>query len=169
MAYYPYINGVSYPKVEIISATGTLIETIEFPLCMENGLIEDYTEDFKRIELHSGEYVDYNFKGSRIRFEMDYSSFCDAETVLKIEKIFYYNTLPNQYKIYMIPRNDMRIRRFEVRLEDGKFNLGVLRGGVNAPGNRNMVIKFITKIPQGKNMQQVTIPVIIFNTYLIAD
>ena len=96
---------------------------------MENGLIEDYTEDFKRIELHSGEYVDYNFKGSRIRFEMDYSSFCDAETVLKIEKIFYYNTLPNQYKIYMIPRNDMRIRRFEVRLEDGKFNLGVLRAG----------------------------------------
>ena len=169
MAYYPYINGVSYPTVEIRSTAGALIETITFPLCMENGLIEDYTEDFKRVELQSGQYIDYDFKGSRIRFELDYSSFCDAETILNIEKIFYYNSLPLLYNIHLIPRNDMKIRRFEVRLEDGKFNLGVLRGGVNAPGNRNMVIKFITKIPQGKNMQQVVIPVVIFNTYLIAD
>ncbi len=167
MAYYPYINGVSYPLVDIISSSG-LVERIEFPLCMENGLTEDYTEDFKRIELQSGKYIDHDFKGSRIRFELDYSSFADAETILNVEKIFYYNSQPDLYQIFIIPRNDMKIRRFEVRLEDGKFNLGVLRGGVNAPGNRNMVIKFITKIPQSKDMHQVVIPVIIFNTYLIA-
>lgn len=169
MAYYPYINGVSFPIFEIRSLANVLVETITFPLCQENGLTEDYEEDFKRVELQSGEIVDYDFKGSRIRFELDYSSFANADTILDVEKLFYYNTLPESYKIMIIPRADLKARRFEVKLDDGKYSLGVLKGGVNSQGNKNMIIRFVSKIPQGKNMQQVVIPVVIFNSYMVID
>ncbi len=147
-----YINGVSYPAILVLSADGTnIIEEIELDLCGEGGLVEEYEEDFKRNKLESGRIIDFDFKGSNIIFTLDYSEYVKKSLMFKIEKIYAYHSQPLLYKLILIPRADVQARSFEVRLEDGRFSMGVLKGGVNAKGNRLPVIKFVTLNPQSKN------------------
>ncbi len=154
-----YINGVSYPVFTIYTIGdaydygGVYVDRIEFPLCMEGGLTEEYSEDFKRVELENGRKVDYDHRGANIIFTLDYSSFIVKDDVFKIERIFAYNANPGAgFKIYLHPRADALPRFFEVRLLDGAFSLGVNTGGTRTPGNKSPVLKFITAYPGSKNM-----------------
>lgn len=151
-----YINGVSYPIFHIytIGATsregGEYVETIELPLCMEGGLVEEYAEDFKRIELENGYKVDYDNRAANIIFSLDYSTYVKKDDLFKIDRLCYYNSRPEDFKIILVPRADALGRYFEVRFLDAAFSLGVHKGGSNAIGNRLPVIKFVTVYPVGK-------------------
>jgi hypothetical protein len=147
-----YINGQSFPKIRITDrndAPVTGIDVIELDLCGEGGLIESYEESFKRITLRKNKRLtDYDYQGSRIRFILDYSSYIKADMLFVIEEIFHYNSLPETYKLWLYPRADKPGRFFEVRLEDGAFDLALLpqREGHTLP-----ILKFISVITQSKN------------------
>jgi len=147
-----YVNGYQYPQIVIKGVeTNNTVETISLDLCNEGGLTEEYTEDFKRNELESGGYVDFDFRGSRIIFTLDYSEYVRKNNLFNIEKIFAYNSNPNSYKLQIRPRADVLGRTFEVRLYDGKYSLGIMKGGINTPGHRLPVIQFITVDTVSKN------------------
>lgn len=141
-----YINGYSYPRFIIKNySTNATVDTLDFPLTMENGLIEDSYEDFRRIELESGKYIDYGNKGTRLIFTLDYSSYARTAMMLDIQTLYNYFAQPTTYKILLIPRIDEQARYFEVRLhEQGAFSLGIRKGGANAISNRLPVLRFIT-------------------------
>ena len=83
-----YINGVSYPRILVKNSLNEIIDTIDLDLCRTNGLTEEYTEDFKRIELESGRFIDYDTRGSRITFTLIILNILKSKFVL-IEKIFF--------------------------------------------------------------------------------
>lgn len=164
-----YINGESFPKIRITDLTDAPvsgIDVINLDLCGEGGLIESYAEDFKRITLRKNKkLIDYDFQGSRIRFTLDYSNYIKADMLFVIEEIFMYNSLPNSYKLWLYPRADKPGRFFEVRLEDGAFDLALLpqREGHTLP-----ILKFISVITQSKNF--VTSDIESFrNPYYVAE
>jgi len=147
-----YINGASYPKIRITDlndAPVTGIDEISLDLCGEGGLIESYEENFKRITLRKNKkLIDYDFQGSRIRFTLDYSNYIKSDMLFVIEQIFAYNALPESYKLWLYPRADKLGRFFEVRLEDGNFDLSLLP---QREGHALPIIKFITVTTQSKN------------------
>ena len=143
------INGVSYPMFRIATATDSEYEWIDFELCGEAGYTEDYTEDFKRVQLRKdNRFIDYDFKGSRIKFILDYSEYIKADMLFNIEKIFAYNSQPDTYTIYFYPRSEKLNRFFEVRLEDGQFSLQLLP---DRKGHTLPVLRLISTITQIKN------------------
>jgi len=147
-----YINGSSFPKIRITDvndAPVSGIDEINLDLCGEGGLVESYVEDFKRITLRKNKRLkDYDFQGSRIRFTLDYSDYIKTDMLFVIEQIFSFNALPETYKLWLYPRADKLGRFFEVRLEDGAFDLALLpqREGHSLP-----ILKFITVETQSKN------------------
>lgn len=148
-----YINGYSYPRMIIKDYTTLeVIESIDLDMCnLSGGMQESYQEYFKRNELESGRLVDFDFKGARIVFNLDYSQYARKSNLSKIEKLLFYNSVPDSYRLFITPRVDAQARDFEVRFLDGNYDLGILTGGANAVGHKLPVIKFITVIPQGKN------------------
>jgi len=149
-----YLNGISYPRIEIRAISNNeLIDTFDLDLCSyEGGLQEDYAEEFKRIILEKdNKYIDYNNKASRITFTLDYSPYVKASNLMNIEKIFYYNSLNDTYKIILYPRIDILARSFEVRLLDGAYSLRVHSGGTRTIGHKMPVISLVTVTPVGKN------------------
>lgn len=149
---YDYINGVSYPRITVFSLTdNTVVEQIDLPLCNTAGLVEDYQEDFKRNQTEAGRIINFDNKACRIKFTLDYSEYLRKAETLVIEKVFFYNSQPDKFKIILTPRVDVLKRFFEVCLDDGAYSMGVNKGGTNARGNRLAIIKFITKYTVGKN------------------
>lgn len=155
---YNYVTGYSYPlfKIRDIS-TNALIDTIELDLCMSpGGLTEEYSEDFKRVELYDGTLKTYDVRGCRIIFSLDYASYVRADNLFLIEQIFSYASQPELYKIQLYPRYDNRVRFFDVMLLDGAYSLGLLPGGSNTQGHKLPVIKFITTELVSKNFTDIT-------------
>ncbi len=147
-----YINGYSYPIIEIRDRTDdSIVSRLSLDLCNEGGLTEAYEEDFKRNKLESGGLVDFDFKGSRIIFTLDYSEYARKTNLFNIENIFAYNAQPLSYRIVLYPRADVMSRSFEVRLHTGNYNLGIMKGGAYALGNRLPIVEFITTNPVSKN------------------
>lgn len=143
-----YLNGVSYPVFKIKTLANELVEVINLDLCGENGLTEEYEEDYKRVTLESNSrIIDYDFRGARIKFILDYSDYVRVDNLMNIEKLFFYNSLPETYKIILSPRADIGARQFEVRLADGKYSLGIQPDAYN---HKDPVIEFITVIPSSK-------------------
>jgi hypothetical protein len=147
-----YINGQSFPKIRITDnndAPVLGIDVIELDLCGENGLVESYTEDFKRVTLRKNKkLIDYDFQGSRIRFTLDYSDYIQTDMLFIIESIFTYNSRPDLYKLWLYPRADKPGRFFEVRLETGSYELGLLP---QREGHILPILNFISVITQSKN------------------
>jgi len=149
---YRYVNGYRYPRITVFNiVTNTQTEVINLDLCMSAGLVEEYEENFKRNETVAGRLIDFDNKASRIIFTLDYSEYVRKENTFYIEKVFFYNSLPDTYKLILTPRIDVLKRYFEVRLMDGAYSMGIMKGGLEAPGNRLPIIKFITKYTVGKN------------------
>lgn len=148
-----YLNGYQYPQVIIQHLDSSQIEeTIDFDLCNEGGLTESYEEDFKRNKLEKeSRFIDFDFKAARIKFTLDYSQYAKKANLMKIEKIFFYHSKPDSYKLLLRPRADVKKRVFEVRLETASYELGIMKGGLNTRGHRLPVITFITTKPVGKN------------------
>jgi len=149
---YNFLNGYGSPKMVIQHIDNKTNDiTIELDMCMlEGGLMENYNEDFKRIKLENGKIEDYDFKGSNIKFDLDYN-FCTAENLYKIDLINYYNSLPELYKMFFSPRTLRASGRvFEVRCSGDEFSQGVETGGTEAPGHRNVKVSYITTYPGGK-------------------
>lgn len=141
-----YITGYSYPVIVVKDYnTNAEVATINLDLCMADGLRETYEENFRRIELITGEYVTYDNRGCRIVFTLDYSSYIKKANMFLIEQIFHYASLPESYKLYLYPRADNTLRYFEVLLLDGNYELGIHKGGMNTIGGKYPVIKFVTK------------------------
>ena len=150
---YNYVTGSAYPifYVRLVSS-GALVETINLDLCMlEQGMLESYKEDFKRVILEqNSRIIDYDFRASRITFLCDYSLSKKTNT-LNIDKLSFYNSQPLTYLVRMKPRADAP-REFTVRMNTGEWSLGVYPGGTLAIGNRLSVIEFISEKPEGKQL-----------------
>lgn len=141
-----YINGYSYPEVIVKGVdTGNVVETISLDLCnLQGGMTESYEENFKRNELESGRFIDFDFKGCRITFTLDYSQYARKANLFLIEKIIAYATQVDSYSLWLRPRADSNKREFKVKILDGNFELGILTGGINTAGHKLPIIKFIT-------------------------
>jgi len=147
-----YINGVGSPLVEVrLVSNDLLVDSIYLDLCMSGGLVENYAEDFKSVTLENNRIINYDFKASRITFDLDYSEYVRKANLFLIENIFYYNSLPETYYLRLIPSRDLLGRGFKVSLQDGSFSLAHLSGGVKSKGHKLPIIRFITIDTVGKN------------------
>ena len=86
---YSFLNGYGAPEITIVDvATNLTVNIIQLDLCMVDGLMEEYEEDFKRIVLeYNSKIIDYNYRGSKITFHLDYDSYCSATNLMNIDLI----------------------------------------------------------------------------------
>lgn len=164
------INGYGAPRMNIVRLSdGLIYEEIDLDMCMiEAGLQEDYQEDFKRIELeYNGGFVDYDHRGSRITFTLDYVSLCSGANLLNLDKIEKYNTQPDTYKLIFMPRTILAgTRAFEVRCE-GSFSSGIHTGSLSAIGMKGVRVSYVTTYPVSKNFYDMERDTIVINPFLI--
>ena len=152
---YEFLNGYGSPQIVIQRISDLYnIETISLDYCMiEAGLSEEYQEIFQRLELWNHKLIDYDFKGSRITFNLDYGSYCSATNLLNIEKIHYYNSNPDTYKLYFSPRTIPDAGRvFEVRLIGEGWRQALIENSASGIGHKDVNIGFVTVYPQPKQM-----------------
>lgn len=146
---YNYLNGVSYPQFQIIDGNGVVKQTIQLPITNSKGLIENYIE--KNI---SYEFLDYRKEkkilGYNVNFTLHFDEWTSKKTLLKIYQLLHWEytfRLPGyeNYKIILTPRVDAPSRNFDVIGTNENMSLGVMRGGVNAIGNKGIILNYTTK------------------------
>lgn len=148
-----YINGVSYPILEITDQYGQRLKENAYfalPLTNSGGLIETYEEQ-------NIFYTYLNYKrekkilGYFVNFTLNYNEFANKDTMLKIFQLlnweFAISTNPAyaNYRIYLTPRADVPSRRFEVIGRNETMSMGVLRGGTLTAGHKGIVLNYTTK------------------------
>jgi len=149
-----YINGYNKPRFRITDISGVLVEIIDLPICMVQGLTESYKKLFKTHELQNRALVNFDYKGERISFTLDYSSLIVKPTALQIQNLENYLDSFDDYKVYLYPRVDNLSRFFEVTLpQDYGYNLNIHNNGQNAIGNKGVIPTVITKFAVPKNWQ----------------
>ena len=137
------INGSGYPVFNILDKNNNLIEKIELPLCMEDGLIEDYEMDKTQHKNIYGKLLEPDKDVLyRIYFTLDYKSYIGTTGMNKIDRLyFYFENNFNDYRINFIPRNKSTERNYDV-VADNTFQLGINKRDA---GHRLLQIKFMTK------------------------
>jgi len=142
-----YVNGYNKPSFVIQKGDGTYIEQIELPITNESGLIEDYIPEEVTLKLLSKKYVQ-KFLGWRIVFTLNYDRYVTADTLIKVRKVIDYAKGVTEYgsntRVTLVPRIDNPARQYRVFYTGEAINLGIHKGGVNAPGMRMPVLKFET-------------------------
>ena len=147
-----YLNGVSYPIIEITDQYNRRVENGLFtlPLTNELGLEERSVERFT-------EYESLSFvkkkktKGWDMFFTLHFSSYASKSTALKIMQLLdweyaisntvaYYN-----FRIYITPRVDVPSRKFEVIGDNKEMVMKILKGGTNSIGHSGLILKYQTK------------------------
>ena len=137
------INGSGYPVFNILDKNNKKIEKIELPLCMEDGLVEDYEMDKTQHKNIYGKLLEPDKDVLyRIYFTLDYKSYSGTTSMNKIDKLFFYfeNNF-NDYRINFIPRSNWTERNYDV-VSDGVFQLGINKRDA---GHRLLQLKFMTK------------------------
>lgn len=151
---YQFLNGYGAPRVIIQSVATKLNDfTIDLDLCMIEGLVEEYQEDFKRVTLeYNSKIIDYDYRGAKITFNLDYDSYCSATNLMNIDIIHYYISKSDEFKVFLQPRTIADGgRTFEVRLSGDSWSQGMHKGGSSSIGHKGVKISFITAHPEGKN------------------
>lgn len=139
-----FITGHSYPLFKIYNGN-TYIEDISLNLCGVDGLKESYESFGVKHELLSFTTVT-KWKGMHINFKLSYSEYSNKDNSLKIMKLL--NYIINGYKIILYPRADILSRSFEVIFVGEPFELGIMKGGLHATGNKLITLSFKTKYLQ---------------------
>lgn len=150
---YQFLNGYGSPRIVIQEiATNSNVNTIDLDLCMIEGLNESYEEDFKRVVLeYNSKIIDYDYRGSKITFTLDYDSYCSADNLMNIDLIHAYISRSDEFRVFLQPRTISDGGRvFEVRLSGDAWNQGMLIGGSSALGHKGVKISFITAFPVSK-------------------
>jgi hypothetical protein len=139
------INGYKNPRFTILKVHDSISSTIDLPLTNTDGLIETY--EMLKI---SHEFCDYSFEtqllGFRIHFTLNYSQYITGTTLLAVREILL--SAKEGDTIYLTPRIDKPLRKYEVVVSMDNFELGLLKGGVNSPGHKLPVLTFTTKYLQ---------------------
>lgn len=151
---YQFLNGYGAPRVVIQEiATNSNVNTIDLDLCMIDGLMEEYEEDFKRVTLeYNSKIIDYNYRGSKITFHLDYDSYCSATNLMNIDLIHAYISRSDEFRVFLQPRTVASGGRvFEVRLSGDSWSQGMHKGGSGSIGHKGVKISFITAFPVSKN------------------
>ena len=151
---YQFLNGYGAPRVIIQSISTKLNDyTVDLDLCMIEGLFEDYQEDFKRVELeYNSQIVDYDYRGAKITFNLDYDSYCSATNLMNIDIIHAFISRSTEFRVFLQPRTIASGGRvFEVRLTRDSWSQGMHKGGSTSVGHKGVKISFITVYPEGKN------------------
>ena len=151
---YQFLNGYGAPRVIIQSISTKLNDyTIDLDLCMIEGLVEDYQEDFKRVELeYNSQIVDYDYRGAKITFNLDYDSYCSATNLMNIDTIHHFISRSTEFRVFLQPRTIASGGRvFEVRLSGDSWSQGMHKGGSASVGHKGVKISFITVHPESKN------------------
>lgn len=147
-----YLNGVSYPIIEITDQYGRSVENGLFtlPLTNELGLEERSLERYT-------EYEALNFvkkkktKGWDMYFTLNFPEYAAKATATKIMMLLDWEyAISNtpamyNYRIYLTPRADVMSRKFEVIGDNKEMVMKVLKGGVNSIGHSGLVLKYRTK------------------------
>lgn len=151
---YSFLNGYGAPEITIIDvASNMTVDIISLDLCMIDGLMEEYEEDFKRVTLeYNSKIIDYNYRGSKITFHLDYDSYCSATNLMNIDLIHAYISRSDEFRIFLRPRTVADGNRsFEVRLSGDTWQQGMHKGGIGSVGHKGVKISFITAFPVSKN------------------
>jgi len=163
-----YINGKGKPLIKIIPAnadsTNDRIE-IELDQCMiTEGLVENYQDVYQEVTLENNNRIRYGTAGTHIEFILDYSV-CTGENALKLDQLDYYGSNPLTWKLILYPRKEILSRYFEV-LIGGSWGMSLMPFRGTPKVHRNVVYKFITKLPGGKKFTDPT-GITIQSPYLI--
>lgn len=140
-----FINGYSEAYVDFYHpVTNVRTERIQLPETDADGLIETWTETMLMDTLLSGEvlYESLYWHGN---FDFSFRQMTEVEESMIINKVFTYQH--DGYKIVLTPNKDLLQRYFRV-CRVGDIQTGLLKGGINAQGNKLMNLTFITLEPQ---------------------
>jgi len=151
---YSFLNGYGAPEITIVDvATNLTVNIIQLDLCMVDGLMEEYEEDFKRVVLeYNSKIIDYNYRGSKITFHLDYDSYCSADNLMNIDLIHSYISRSDEFRVFLRPRTVADGNRsFEVRLSGDSWQQGMHKGGSGSVGHKGVKISFITAFPVSKS------------------
>lgn len=140
-----FVNGSSTPKFTIKN-NDTIINTIILDLTDENGLVEEY--EFYSIKHQLLNYSNiHKTNGFHINFSLPYSSYSAKENLLKIKLIINY-FIQGTYQVYLTPRSDFNMNTYEVVMNMDTMQMGLLKGGQYAVGNRLVELGLKTKYIQ---------------------
>lgn len=142
-----YVNGYSTPQFKIYSGNN-LIDTIDLNLTDTTGLVEEYeiySINHQLIDLTNSN----NLQGFHINFFLSYKSYSKKSNSINIKRLLDY-FITNDYTITLTPRTDFPLNTWEVLLTNDTLQIGLLKNGINAVGNRLIDLQFKTKHIQTK-------------------
>ena len=155
-----YVNGSSFPIFYVKDSGNNTTDTIALPLCGADGLTERFETVFIEHELQNYSSVK-KFLGHHVYFNLSYSDYSNLDTTLKIGKLM--NYILNNNRLVIQPRAEILSRSFSVIFTGNEFELGILKGGVRAGGNRGINLQFRTTKIQSQitfvNPNDLTIPI----------
>lgn len=135
-----YIIGAGKPRFIIRNKdTGNTVDDITLAYTNESGLVETNQKTATRHTLENDNIVE-DIHGYRKSFTLYYDRLLSKADGLKIAQILEYEKLG--YDVYLIPRNDNAPYQYKVFFDTDSFDIGILKGKFNAPGNRMVVLKW---------------------------
>jgi hypothetical protein len=147
-----YLNGISYPIIEITDQYGRRVENGSFTLPLTNKVGLDDMSNERYTEYESLGFVyKKKTKGWTMNFVLHYEEYAAKETATKIMQLlgweYAISNTPSMYnyRIMLTPRADVPSRKFEVVGQNKEMIMKVLAGGVNCIGHSGLVLKYRTK------------------------
>lgn len=137
-----FVNGFQNSVIRIIDNANALIDVIELPYAGREGLKESIEELAVTHDLNNFTILKKVF-GYRINWELPYKEYSNINTMMSIKKILDYQKAG--YRLILIPRKDLPIRKFEVFYSGKSLDYGINGGGIFAKGNKHVELQFTTK------------------------
>jgi hypothetical protein len=136
-----FVNGYKNPRFVIRNQDNSFVENIDLMECGKEGLLETHDPEYIRQKLWRGRLTQ-EFQGWRLIFTLNYNEFINSPNMMKVVKIIDYVNIGDK-RIYIVPRVDNVGRFYEV-FHDGPIDLGIMRGGKFAKGNKHVKLKFLS-------------------------
>jgi len=136
-----FVNGYSKPGFISRNPDNTILKSWELHLTNQAGLVETHQRDILRKKTW-GRRLKQKLQGYRILFTLNYDRYSNLDNTNKIIDIFDTSDLGNP--LYIVPRIDVPERTIQVLNDTSELNIGIMRGAIKAPGNRLIILKFIS-------------------------
>lgn len=138
-----YINGYGYPVFKIYNSSNTLLATYSFPYTNEGGCLEENIPRYKTaVNINNTKYS--VIKGWHKKWTLHYDNFIKLTDSLNLAELLKYFASESYQRIFY-PRNDNYLYKFDVNCTNASFLLGILKGGLYAPGNKGIIIELETR------------------------
>lgn len=137
-----YLNGYDSPlfKIWVPSSQTWLIITLSLRYqALTEYLHQNYTEH----KLYNGTYI-RKFQYAEYFWTLDYSALAQSSETIKLIQVLHY--LQKDFTVMLYPHKEQTRSFYIVDDSEDSLSLGEHYGGVNSPGNKDLVFKFKSRV-----------------------